>query len=124
MEAEEEAFEVAPFGMGEVHGVVRPGPEDAEELRGLTRITDGAEDDLLEELGIDRVGAGKGGEKSSLREASRRLEIDLFVAPRRAGDILPGFGEGGRIEDDQIEALVSIPEIIEDISGDQGVLLR
>ena len=112
------------LGMGEVHGVVRPSSEGAEELRGLSRITDGAEDDFLGELGIDRVGAGKGGEESSLLEASRRLEIDLFVAPRRAGHILPGFGEGGRIEDDQIEALVSIPEIIEDISGDQGVLLE
>ena len=54
MEAQEEAFEVASLGMGEVHGMVRPRPEDAEELRGLSRIPDGAEDDLLEELGLDR----------------------------------------------------------------------
>ena len=69
MEAEEEALEVAALRMGEVHGMIRPRPEETEELCGLSRIPDGAEDDLLEELRIDGIRTGKGGEEPSLPEA-------------------------------------------------------
>ena len=70
MEAEEEALQVAALRMGEIHGVVRPGPEGAEKLRRLSRIPHGAEDDLLEQLRIDRIRAGKGGQQSSLAQPS------------------------------------------------------
>ncbi len=70
MEAEEEALEVAALRMGEVHGMIRPCAEEAEELRGLSRIPDGAEDDLLEEFRIDRVRAGEGGQNPSFAQAA------------------------------------------------------
>lgn len=55
MEAEEEPLEVPALRMGEVHGMICPCAEEAEELCGPTRISDCAEDDLLEEFRIDGV---------------------------------------------------------------------
>ena len=55
MKTEEEPLEIPAFRMGEVHGMICPGPEAMEELCGLTRIPHGAKDDLLEEFLIDRI---------------------------------------------------------------------
>jgi hypothetical protein len=103
METEEEPFEVPALRVGEVHRMIRPCSKETEELCGLTRIPDGAEDDLLEEYRIDGIRAGEGGKESPFPKAPRRLEIDLLVTPGRPTHILPRFGKSGRIEDDHIE---------------------
>ena len=58
------------------------------------------------------------------RSRLRRLEIDLLVAPGRPVHVLPGLGEGGGIENDQIEDLFRFPQIFEDIGCEHRVLLR
>ena len=55
METEKESLEVTTLRMGEVHRMIRPRAEEAEELCRLTGIPYGAEDDLLEEFRIDRI---------------------------------------------------------------------
>jgi hypothetical protein len=124
MDAQEKPFKVAALRMGEVHGMVSTRPQNVKELCGLARITNGTEDDLREEIRIDRVGAGEGGKETSVPKTPCSLEVDFLVTPRRSGHILPGFCKGGRIEDDQIEGLLHLPKIIEDIGGHYGMLLR
>jgi hypothetical protein len=109
MEAKEETFEVVSLLMGQVHGMIHPSSEATKELPGLSCIPHGAENDLLEKLRCNGVGTGKGGKETPFPEAARRLKIDLLVAPGRPVHILPGFGEGGGIENDQIERLFCFP---------------
>ncbi len=103
--------------------MVRSRPEMAEELRCFSRIPRGAEDDLLEQFQADRVRAGKGGQYPPLAQTSRRLEVDLLVAPRRSVHLLPRLGERRGVKDDQIEHLLRFPQIREAIVREDRVLL-
>ena len=69
METKEESLEVPALRMGEVHRMICSCSEETEELCGLTRIPDGAKDDLLEEYRIDGIRAGESNKESPFPKA-------------------------------------------------------
>lgn len=127
------AAEVFGFGDGGEDGVVGAlgvGGDAAERLLG---IDGGVGDAAVEFLGADVMRAGEGGEDAAGLEHLHGAEVDLLVAAKGIAHGAFGFGEGGRIEDDQIVAggggFVALEEVeavfgdaIDLRAGDGGVL--
>lgn len=91
--------------------------------QGLARIDRGVGDGLMEVLGSDMVGAGKGDKDAAGLEDLEGAEVNLFVAADGVLHALLGAGEGGRIEDDEVEPAVffggDLLEVVEAVGGDE-----
>src|SRR4029453_6679112 len=76
--------------------------------------------DRLEVVLVDVVRARAGDEAASRPEDPQRAPVDLLVAARRLGDRVTALGEGGRVEDHGVEALLALVELVQQVE-DVGV---
>jgi len=88
-----------------------------------TGIDGRAEDDFLEEVDRQMLGARERKKNSSWIEALQRMKIKKFISACSGGDIIAFVGEGRRIQDDKVEAGVAFLKISESISF-QEIALR
>ena len=106
-----------------VRGLIEP----ADDLRVHAGIQRSVGDDLLEESRIDPAGAGKGHQHTPGPQQLEPQQVDILVA---AGGFLRLGGRGsklGRVEDDQVILLASVPQraqLLEDVPGDPFAFLR
>lgn len=77
----------------------------------------GGGDDFGEVLQADVVGAGAGDEDAAGGEHAEGAEVEFLVAAEGTFEGAFGFGEGGRVEDDGVEALVGVVVAAEEIEG-------
>ena len=120
-DVEEQAFEVAAFGMEEGDRVVA-GLDVARDDGHFAASFEGClEDDLLEEGFIDEVGTGASEQVGVGWHDLHGSAVDPFIATASFIYVLSLLSKGGRIEDDDVEGSLSFFEVIEDIGSDDLV---
>ena len=80
--------------------------ETAQAAGGTTGIDERIRDRFFENLGPDVMRARKGREQSVRRKQHESADVQFLVAAERALQTAFGFRERGRVEDDEIEALL------------------
>lgn len=65
----------------------------------------------------DMVRAGTGDEDATGAEHLESAEVEFLVAAECAFDGAPGFGEGGRVEDDEVIGLTGVGPLAQDLKG-------
>ena len=90
-------------------------------LRIHTRIQRGIGDDLLEEGRIDPAGAGEGHQFAAGTQQLEAPQVDVLITSGGFLRLGGGRGELGRVEDDKVELLASVPQgaqLLERVPGD------
>ena len=97
--------------------MVGGGAPGLEELDSAAGVGGGGGDDLGELLQGDVVGAGAGDEGSAGAEHLHGAEVELLVAAHGSFGSALGLSEGGRVEDDGVEAAAGGFELAEEVEG-------
>lgn len=103
------------FGDGEQDGVVERLGAAVEDAEGAAGVEGGGGDGLQEHAFADVVGAGAGDEHAAAVEQAEGAEIDVLIAGERFLHGAAGFREGGRVEDDGVEAAVGLGVLCEEL---------
>lgn len=72
-------------------------------------------------LGGDVMRTGKSGEDAAGRKEAQGAQVQLVIAPKGGGFVALGFGEGRRIENDEVvifPLLFAMAEKVEDVALD------
>jgi hypothetical protein len=103
------------FGLGQVEydGMVKCGAAALKEACAPRCIGGGSSDCALEIGPSHMMRAGAGDEKATGAEHLERAKVQLFVAAQRAFNCSLGFGEGRRIEDDDVKFLARLRPVAE-----------
>jgi len=117
VDLEDEALEVLGLGEVEQDGVVVRGTAAFEQGDAAVGVNGGRGDDGFEFGEADVVGAGAGDEQSAGAEHFEGAEVELFIAAECALDGALAFGEGGRIDDDDVPVVFGFGPVAEELEG-------
>jgi hypothetical protein len=95
-----EIFRLGDHGDDRVIGALGVGGDAAEDVAGVVR---GGEQRVLEQFGADVVRAAEGGEGAAGLQQLQRAQMDFFITAQGVVHRGAVAGEGGRIEDDEVE---------------------
>src|SRR5262245_44088627 len=93
--------------------------QQLEQRHPTTAVLRGSRQHLLKRWASDVVRAGCSEQRSPRLQDSESPQVDLVVSPECLGDRTLGLGEGGWIEDDEIEAAalsLPAPQEVEGVS--------
>lgn len=77
----QQPFEVAPFRVGQICGVIRAWSQDLKQPCRHAGVPYGSKDYLLEQKLVDIIGTGKRGKYSTFPETFDGPQVDILVSP-------------------------------------------
>src|SRR6185503_17168000 len=97
-------LQIPGLGNGEDFGMVWGLGQELAQGHPATAVLGGSGQHFLKSRASDVIGT-RGGEESPARiQNAKSPQVDLVVSPERLGDRTLGLGEGGWVEDDEVEA--------------------
>ena len=105
--------------MAQINGMVNRMSHASDQLDLPLCIDGSGENNLLEEIPVHMVGAGKGEEEALRPQQAEGLQVEVLISPGGPGKGALLFGKGRRIENDDIIAGLKASHHVKGVSPDR-----